>query len=169
MQLRTILLAVVASALTTTCGAFTAEDVGLVTLSKSGLTDHKATDQRAERRLRKHDTVGDENEINQDSQDEARGLQVPPWLANIVGNLDDVEKALTKLTKGQSNLEITKHYDTLVKDIADSFVKLERVGYTPTKLQNAIKNKEMVVENPHLFLEAFQTYWRTVPRLKPLA
>lgn len=66
MQLRSILLAVVASVLATECGALTAEAVGLAMLSKSSPTDHKATsvtDQRAQRRLRKSDTVGTEDEI----------------------------------------------------------------------------------------------------------
>ncbi|KAF4034978.1 RXLR domain-containing protein [Phytophthora infestans] len=145
-RLRSILLAVVASVLATECGALTAEAVGLAMLSKSSPTDHKATsvtDQRAQRRLRKSDT----------------------WLANIVESLDDVEKALTKLTKGQSNVEKVKRYDILVDNIAASFVKLEDMGYTPAKLQNAIKNGEMVVEKPHWFLQAFETYWKTSPRL----
>lgn len=92
-------------------------------------------------------------------------MSLPQWLANIVESLDDVEKALTKLTKGQSNVEKVKRYDILVDNIAASFVKLEDMGYTPAKLQNAIKNGEMVVEKPHWFLQAFETYWKTSPRL----
>ncbi|KAF4034982.1 RXLR domain-containing protein [Phytophthora infestans] len=166
MQLHLILLAVVASVLTTPHGAFTAEAADLTTFPEITSIDHTATtgnDQRAERRLRKRDTDGDASELNQDLQDEAR---TPQWLAKIVGNLDDVEKAVTKVSKEQSVTNMENRYDEMVDNMLDSLKVLGDRGDNPASLRKAVEENRVVIEKPEFFFPIYDAYWKKAQQLK---
>ncbi|KAF4044121.1 hypothetical protein GN244_ATG03577 [Phytophthora infestans] len=127
------LLAVIAAALATSYSSVTVEAIGPASLSK--------TDQGEWRRLREHTTVGDDSELNLDSKDELRALQMPERLAKLIANIDDANGGLAKMFQGKSTKQLEKYLDDIVEDTVPLFIAMENKGFTPSSLQNAIKNK----------------------------
>ncbi|ETM54445.1 hypothetical protein L914_02221, partial [Phytophthora nicotianae] len=114
-----------------------------------------------QRRLRKYETVNDDSELEQDSEEEARGF-VPESLTSLVqkfktvgGNVLLKTKTLAQLKKIEEKMDAKR-----LKALTDLD---EKKGYNPTTLRHAIDNdppKGLTSKDADQLMEDFTFYWK---------